>query len=197
MIIWGNAIGLRPFEDPVTDADIERVYRWSCDERLLRWSGGSPSELTLQEFGERLRSDQRNAPSQRIIFFVVTRSGELIGRLGCFAIDTTKREGELGIVIGEPTEWGKGYGREAVVLLLHHLFESTGLERINLFTYPENMRAQRCFAACGFHTVSTARRFSVDLGEYDGVEMEITRREFLAQHGARADIQILLEQDAK
>ena len=39
--------------------------------------------------------------------------------------------------------------------------------------------------------------FSPDLGEFDGVEMEITRREFLAQRNLPNYIQIRIEQDAK
>ncbi len=178
-IIWGDQIGLRPFEDPLTDKEIERVYRWSSDAEMLRWSGGTPTDLTLREFRERLRSDHTITPTNRRSFFIFTRSGELIGRIGCFAIDWALRQGELGIVIGERAYWGKGYGRDAVVTLLRHLFSTTSLEMINLFTYPENLRAQRAFAASGFRTLGTARRFSPDLGEYDGLEMEITRREFL------------------
>ncbi len=160
------------------------MYRWSSDAEILRWSGGTPTDLTLREFRERLRSDHTIMPTNRRSFFIVTRDGEMIGRIGCFAIDWTLREGELGIVIGERAFWGNGYGRDAVTTLLRHLFSTTLLETINLFTYPDNLRAQHCFAACGFRTVGTARRFSPDLGEYDGLEMEITRREFL-QRAAR------------
>lgn len=177
-IIWGDRVGLRPFEDPLTDPEIERVYRWSTDSEVLRWSGGTPTELSLAEFRERLTSDHAISPINRRSFFIVTQSGELIGRTGCFAIDWTLRQGELGIVIGERAYWGDRYGRDAITTLLHHLFATTRLETIQLFTYPENIRAQRCFAACGFRTVGTARRFSPELGEYDGVQMEITRREF-------------------
>ncbi|MBI4790193.1 MAG: GNAT family N-acetyltransferase [Chloroflexi bacterium] len=179
-IIWGDRIGLRRFEDYLTDAQIARVYRWSCDRELLRWSGGTPTELTLSEFRDRLRGDSHFGPNHRRAFFIVTRTGELIGRVGCFAIDWDEHEAELGIVIGETAYWGQGYGREAILTMLRHLFQTTSLERINLFTFNDNVRAQRCFAACGFRTVGAVRRFSPDVGEFDGVEMEITRREFLA-----------------
>ena len=178
-IIWGDRIGLRRFEEYLTDAQIARVYRWSCDTELLRWSGGTPTELTLGEFGDRMRRDRSYATSNRLAFLIVTRAGELIGRVGCFAIDWEHNEGELGIVIGETAYWGRGHGRDAILTMLRHLFETTSLERINLFTYTENVRAQRCFAACGFRTIGTARRFSPDVGEFDGVEMEITRQDFL------------------
>ena len=180
-IIWGSKIGLRPFEDKLTDDEIARVHHWSSDEHLLRWSGGEPTELTLEEFRERLLNERSHTSSNRRAFFIFTRGGDLIGRIGCFAIDWGKKEGELGIVIGESAAWGQGYGRDAVMTLLRHLFETTALDRINLFTFPENLRAQRCFVACGFRTIAHARRFSPDIGEFDGIEMEITRREFLTR----------------
>lgn len=180
-IIWNRGVGLRPFEDPITDEEIAQVYHWSRDEQLLRWSGGQPTDLTLAEFSERLRSDQHELFEQRRVFFILTPERRLIGRIGVFAIDWQRRDGELGIVIGEKSEWNKGYGRAAIRLLLHHLFNTTCLERVYLFTYPENLRAQRCFAACGFRVVGTVSRFSVERGEHTAIEMEITRRDFLGQ----------------
>ncbi len=186
-IIWGEQIGLRPFEDPISDAEAARVYAWSTDSELLRWSGGVPTELSFEEFRHRLRGDSAHLPNHRRAFFIVTRSAnsahpsELIGRIGIFAIDWDTLQGELGIVIGEPAQWNKGYGRAAVTLLLQTVFEQTPLTRINLLTFPENVRAQRCFTACGFRTIGVMRRFSPDLGEYDGVEMEIMRAEFLTR----------------
>jgi len=184
--IWGTHIGLRPFEDPLNDDEAARVYHWCRDENLLRWSGGEPTELTLAEFHERLRRDHQDWFDQRRVFFIVTRAQELIGRIGCFAMGWEHGDGELGIVIGEATEWGKGYGREAITLFLRHLFQATPLERVYLFTYPENLRAQRCFAACGFRPLGTALRFSIERGEHAGVEMEITRREFFERWNTRA-----------
>ncbi len=190
-VIWGTRIGLRPFTEPLTDVEAARVYRWSKDEVVLRWSGGTPTDLGFEEFRDRLRNESINGFDHRRTFFIVKRpinssqNGELIGRIGCFAIDWIKRESELGIVIGEQSEWNKGYGREAVILLLRHLFSTTTLNRIYLYTYPENVRAQHSFAACGFRTLGVARRFSPDIGEYDGVEMEITRQDFFEQDKAR------------
>ncbi len=179
IVAWGDRVGLQPFEDDLTDAQVERVYRWSLDSELLAWSGGVPTELSLDEFRERLRSDRHYGPSNRRSFFIFTRTGELIGRIGVFAIDWDAKEGELGVVFGEHEYWGKGYGRDAIRTLLRHIFATSSLERINLFTFQNNIRAQRSFAASGFRALGAARRFSPDVGEFDGVEMEITRREFL------------------
>lgn len=192
-MIWGDKIGLRPFEDAMTDEEIARVYRWTSDENVLRWSGGAPTDLTLEEFRSRLLGERGYTPANRRAFLIVTRDNELIGRIGCFAIDWDKKEAELGIVIGESASWGQGYGRDAVTTLLRHIFDTTALDRINLFTFPENVRAQRCFTACGFRDIGSAQRFSPDIGEFDGIEMEITRRDFRA----RQSYPIPLSQEAK
>ncbi len=197
VVAWGNKIGLRPFEDPLTDAESARVYRWSRDEELLRWSGGSPTDLTLEEFRDQLRRERNRTPRERRAFFLVTREGELIGRVGCFAIDDRKKQGELGILIGERAYRGKGVGRDAVTTLLRYLFETTPLERINLFTYTENIRAQRCFAACGFRSLGVARHLSPEVGEFDGIEMEITRHEFLVPSILDRSFKVPLAQEEK
>ena len=191
-IIWGERVYLRPFEDDLTDEEIARVYHWSSDEQVLRWSGGAPTDLTLEEFSSRLRGERGYRPVNRRAFLIVTRECKLIGRVGCFAIDWQKQTAEMGIVIGESSAWGKGRGRDAINTLLGHIFATTTLKHINLFTFPENLRAQRCFAACGFRVVGSARRFSPDIGEFDGIEMEITRHEFRA----RQSYPIPISQDA-
>jgi RimJ/RimL family protein N-acetyltransferase len=156
---------------------------------VLHWSGGVATELTLDEFRDHLRGERWHAPINRRAFFILTRANELIGRIGVFAMDREQRDGELGIIIGEPTQWGKQYGRDAVQTLLRHVFTTTMLERVYLFTFNENIRAQNCFRACGFRPLGAKRRFSPDVGEYDGIEMEITRREFLER---RAPIPVAL-----
>ena len=74
-IIWGNSVGLRPIEDILTEDEIARVYHWSGDENILRWSGGTPTDLTLDEFRERLLNERGHVPSDRLAFFIVTLVG--------------------------------------------------------------------------------------------------------------------------
>lgn len=180
IVARGEKTALRLFSDPLTDAEIAEVYEWSRNPEILKWSGGSPLDLTPAEFRERLYREGLNPPNDRRMFFVVTLDGEMIGRIGCFGLDENARAGELGVVIGERGFWDRGFGRDAIATMLRYLFETTPLERVNLYTYPENIRAQKSFAACGFRPLGNAQRVSSDLGEFTGLEMEITRAEFLA-----------------
>ena len=120
-MLWGNRIGLRPFTESLTDAEIMCIYRWSKDPAVLRWSGGSSIQLTFGEFAERLRGEQLHPLDNHcaLYFFApgqFNAEWKNNRRVGVFAIDWDELAGELGIVIGELDAWDKHYGREAVVL---------------------------------------------------------------------------------
>jgi RimJ/RimL family protein N-acetyltransferase len=178
-VIYGDRVILWPYEAGFTDEELYRMYRWSCDESILRWSGGSALLMSFEEFKDALYGELRRPDKHRRFFGLITDTGELIGRLGYYNIDYRRREAELGIVIGEKEYWGKGYGSEAIKTLLAHVFEETRLNRIYLSTYTENERAQRAFEKCGFRKIGRSRRFSLDRGSYDEVQMEIYRDEWL------------------
>ena len=175
--IWGERIGLHPVQSSLTASQAEQVYDWSNDEAVLRWSGGKPSDSTFDTFRGQLRRERwRLRPNQRI-FYIVTRAGEFIGRVGMFNIDWANKEAELGIAIGR-RHWSQHYGRDAVSLLLCYVFTKTPIDCVYLGTSKDNIRAQRAFAACGFHITGSAERFSPMSGNYiDGVRMEITRQD--------------------
>lgn len=68
-----------------------------------------------------------------------------IGNIGLHSLDWKNRNATLGIVIGEKEHWGKGYGTEAVRVMLRFAFHELGLHRVELATLVGNDRARRCF----------------------------------------------------
>lgn len=171
----GQRVTLRPYCAGFSLAELARVYRWSSDPDVLALSGGQPLDISFDEF--RLQFAEQ-APrlngAREQVFLILDEQGQAIGRAGLFGLDRRHQAGEaeLGIVIGEHSHWGRGYGREAVGLLLDLGFDSLGLKRIRLYTYPENARAQRAFEAAGFRFVRAIRRFSFDRGTHTEHEME-------------------------
>lgn len=185
--LYGTKIFMRRFEDRMSDAEIARLYEWSRDPELLRLSGGTVTELDLEEFREHVRGERLFGPTNRRMFLIFARENlELIGRLGIFALDWNRRDAELGIIIGERAYQNRGYGRDAVRTLLRHLFTSSSLNLIYLYTFAENERAQHTFATVGFRVTAQGPRFTPDIGEFQSVKMELTRAEFLELELARA-----------
>ena len=97
-------------------------------------------------------------------------------------LQSRNRNSELGIVIGDRAYWARGYGRDAIKLMLHYGFHYVGLHRIELFPQEKNVRAIRCYLACGFIEEGRARKALWLQGEYvDVVQMSILREEWEAK----------------
>jgi len=168
-------VSLRPYVAGFSDAELRALYRWACDPELLRLTSGVPLDMSFKRFRSLFLSQLPKYNSEREQLFAVLDRGErLIGRVGLFGIDPSGGSAELGILIGDPEDWGKGYGRAAVAAAVDLAFQELGLAAVILHTYPENLRAQRAFAAAGFRRVRELRRFSLDRGTHDELEMRVT-----------------------
>lgn len=187
-LLRGERVILRPYEAGFTEEELRRVYRWSRDESVLRWSGGSVLAMSFEDFKNAFQRELRRQDKHSRTFGLLTDTGELIGRLGYYHIDYRRREAELGIAIGEKEYWGRGYGTDAVKTLLTHIFEETDLQRVYLFTYAENVRAQRSFEKCGFRKTGRTPKSSLDRSAHDEVRMEIYRDEWLARQARKDNV---------
>lgn len=65
-------------------------------------------------------------------------------------IDLFNEVATLSIIIGSKNHSGKGYGKEAVDLLLNYGFNELNLNRIELSVYEDNIKAIKLYEKCGF-----------------------------------------------
>ncbi len=131
--------------------DVHDDYEWHRDPELAHLDGIFPTKLTFEQYlGSYSRGMRYFRTATRHVFAIETLSGIHIGNCACYDIDEDTGEAELGILIGNRECWDKGYGADAVALLVNHDFEKTKLKRIYLKTLEDNRRAQSCFKKCGF-----------------------------------------------
>ena len=78
-----------------------------------------------------------------------------IGTIHLGPISWVHRRAELGIMIGETSEWGQGYGTEAIEAVCRHAHYRMGLEKITAGVINLNTGAQRAFAKAGFTKEAT------------------------------------------
>ncbi len=103
-----------------------------------------------------------------------------LGNIGLHRVDWKNRSAVLGIVIGEKGHWGKGFGTEAVRLMLRFGFGELDLHRVELDVYDYNPRAIRCYEKAGFRREGTLRQALFREGGYHDVHrMAVLRPEFL------------------
>lgn len=184
-MILGERIILRAYREGFTDEELRLQFTWSRDPEITRWSNNSPTSLSYSEFTQQIRYQATHQVDRELFAILTAADRRLIGRIGYFNMSRDGSEAEMGIVIGEKECWGQGYGRDAVLAFLGHVFNSPILQKVYLFTLKENERARRAFAASGFREVGSSKRFSFEFGDYEDIRMEITRREWVDQRKAQ------------
>jgi RimJ/RimL family protein N-acetyltransferase len=178
-IIYGKRIRLRAVERE----DVNRFHQWVNDPEVTRGLGlYLPMSFADEEnwFNSLAKRDQKEKP-----LAIEIRKGKewkLIGNCGVFDVDPVNSSAELGIMIGEKTEWNKGYGSEVMSLLVRHCFETLNLNRVSLKVYTENIRAVRSYEKAGFVLEGRLREAVYKFGKYDDILiMSVLRSEWISK----------------
>jgi RimJ/RimL family protein N-acetyltransferase len=172
-MIRGELVALRAPDERDFDvifeifADID-----SWEERGPR----PPIEMPRAEFEERYRS-QLSASSDDA-HFVIDVDGAAVGRTDLFNIDNLVHSAEVGIAL-HPSARGKGYGTDALRLVVEFAFVRRNLHRIHLTTLASNVAALTSYRRVGFVEEGRRRESAWVRGRYvDEVVMGLLRSEW-------------------
>jgi len=84
---------------------------------------------------------------------IFLKSGEPIGNMNLKRIDYQQSKCELGIILVNDGVKEKGYGSEAVSLLINYAFNNLGLNKIYADTMGSNIKMQKIFNKFGFRFI--------------------------------------------
>jgi RimJ/RimL family protein N-acetyltransferase len=177
-MIYGKRIRLRSVER----SDLEKFVVWINDPEV---TAGLALFLPMSSVDEeKWFEGVMKRPQEEKPLAIDMKDGKdwrLIGNSGFFGFDWVARSGEVGIMIGEKTLWNRGYGTEAMALLLCHGFQTLNLNRIFLRVYADNKRAIRAYEKAGFVHEGRMRQAAYKHGSYNDVlYMSILREEWNA-----------------
>jgi RimJ/RimL family protein N-acetyltransferase len=114
-----------------------------------------------------------------MVLAIETEAGQHIGNLSLMHINWKDRTAELGIVIGDKSQWGKGYAQDAIQTLLAFAFGEMNLNRVYLRVYADYTLAINAYHKCGFTQEGCLREDIYAEGVYhDMLVMGILKREF-------------------
>jgi len=165
-IIYGERLRLRAAERE----DVKKFCIWVNDPDVTRYLSLYLPMSTVDEENWFERMTKRDQSEKTLVIEMRDGDGwKMIGNCGVFDIDPVNRSGELGIMLGEKDEWDKGYGTEAMLLLVGHCFETLNLNRAYLRVYAENLRAKRSYEKTGFVEEGRLREAVYKHGKYDNV----------------------------
>jgi RimJ/RimL family protein N-acetyltransferase len=165
------------------DSLSKSFVNWTRDTEYWRLLAATPpypwSQEGVKKFIEKdlLKDDPRN------IFFTIRalEDDRLIGELGFDGISYTQGETFVGIGIGERDYWDKGYGTDAMNVLLRYGFTELNLQRVTLTVFEYNARAIRSYEKCGFRVEGRTRETLHREGRrWDVIFMGILQEEWQA-----------------
>lgn len=159
----------RLYYEPLSRAHLSQRYvDWMNDSETIKYleSGGNYSLQKLEEF---LLEQEK----KQILFWAIRskESGSHIGNIKIDPIDYKNLSGEYGILMGEKTEWGKGYAKEASQTIIKYCFEVLNLSQITLGVVEANINAVKLYEKLGFKEFERI----ADYGVYDDVKCDSIR----------------------
>lgn len=170
-------------EDPKTAA--EAFARWGRDSeysRLLDSSVSAP--VSVKKITEWMEKDlEKSSPTE--YYFMIRRLEDdlLVGLIGLDGNIIPHGEAFVGIGIGERELWSKGYGSDAMRVILRYGFSELNLRRVSLDVFEYNPRAIRSYEKVGFVHEGRVRGYLHRSGQrWDLIFMGILREEWLAAY---------------
>ncbi|MCI0184776.1 GNAT family N-acetyltransferase [Sulfoacidibacillus ferrooxidans] len=155
--------------------DASVMASWSHDAEYLRNVDSDMAVPTTEAFQSFVGKS-----SNGIEFLLRTVDNDtLIGFVALHGIEWNNQCGLLAIGIGEENFRSKGYGTDALRLILRYAFSELNLNRVGLDVISYNKRGIRAYEKVGFK-VEGAMRESVlrDGHKYDRIIMSIFRNEY-------------------
>lgn len=177
---YKKLIGKNIYLAPRTLEEAEKFAKWLNDFKTTDYIGMSAKIMTLEKEKEYIANHMDNEASLNI---VTLDKDKLIGTVGLEHIDHVNMTATLGIFIGDEKEREKGYGTEAIKLILDYGFNYLNLNNIKLDVIEFNERAIACYKKCGFKEYGRRRKCEfIDGKYYDRISMDILKEEFTEKY---------------
>ena len=160
-MLTGERVVLRPLRPD----DAEPLWRLRLDP--LTWAQTTEKPLVPQTFAAFRERFDAPAPDG-VAEFAVDVDGGLVGRAVVFGVDALARTGEVGLSLLAEHR-GRGYGRDALRVLVEYAFRSRNLRRVHLQTLAANAAALAAYRAVGFVEEGRLREHAWVEGAYDDI----------------------------
>ncbi|AKI97833.1 GNAT family N-acetyltransferase [Kosmotoga pacifica] len=173
-MLEGSLVRLRAY----SREDIEQAWKYFNDFEVKKYlNPGIPFPIKLEEeysWYENLSS------SKDTYSFAIERKEDkrYIGGCGVNSVDWKNSNAKVGIFLGRPY-WSKGYGTDAMKVLLRFIFTEMNLHKVLLNVYSFNERAMKSYKKCGFVEEGRLREQIFRMGRYyDTIIMGLLKKDF-------------------
>ena len=168
----------------VTSSEIAKAYaEWNRDSEFKRFLDSDPARLYSSRGIQAWLDRKLEAEDGNFYYFNICTLTEsrLLGDVNLDLVNRYSREGFVGILIGDRNAWDKGYGTDAMRVLLRYAFTELNLHRVSLTANGYNPRALRAYKKAGFKPEGRLREsLSREGKRWDDIYMGVLRDEWMA-----------------
>jgi RimJ/RimL family protein N-acetyltransferase len=169
---------------PIDTNDVEKFTEWLNDLEVTKYLLLYPHIISI----ENEKGYLEKLSKEHTYSIIDIDNNELIGNCGYGDIDHLNQTAEVGIFIGNKKYWNKGYGTEALSLLLDYGFKALNLHNIFIKVYSFNERARKSYEKVGFKVIGKKREALLRGKErHDIILMDILYHEFYHEQTRTTD----------
>jgi RimJ/RimL family protein N-acetyltransferase len=169
-------VGTKCYLSPIDINDAEKYTEWLNDQEVVKY-------LPLNHFALSINNEKdflQNLVKDHNYAIIDLSTNTLLGNIGINNYDSIYQSAEIGIFIGNKEYWNKGYGTEAMKLLIAYGFDKLNLHSITLCTHEKNKWAIKCYEKIGFKKVGEYRERILVNQKYENlVIMDILLKDFI------------------
>jgi RimJ/RimL family protein N-acetyltransferase len=171
------------------DQDAEVESRWTHQASYMRMLSVEPMHpMPPSSIKKRYEEIEKEIDRRRNQFYFTihkkdsdeVEDGRLLGFVHIFWIEWPNGAGSIRLGIGNPQDWRKGYGGEALDLALRYCFDEINLYRLDARIPAFNLAAHRLFEKAGFYEETRQREFL----ERDGQRWDLLHLGLLSEEWA-------------
>lgn len=128
--------------------------KWLNDPEIIEFLSLRTKMISLHSEKEHLEK-----MSYEHNYGIITKEdNKLIGNCGFLNLDHLNRNCEVGIFIGDKEYLGKGYGTEALKLLISYGINNLNIRNFMLRVFSNNERAIKSYRKSGFKKIGNRRK---------------------------------------
>jgi RimJ/RimL family protein N-acetyltransferase len=160
--------------------DIPTITAWFNDPYNTRYTETGRTPLRPERFVERYAGPQ---PASTVRFAICQRDPQqLIGNISLVEIHPVHRRAAIGIMIGERSAQGKGYGTAAMHLICEYAFRRLNLHSLWLDVVAANVGGVKAYQKVGFQVDCIERESVWAEGQFhDMLRMSLLARDYITQ----------------
>ena len=158
----GDNIYLRALEPE----DLEFIHAIENDESIWEISNTQTpySKFLIKQYLEHAHKDIFEVKQLRLV--ISNYEYEALGMIDLFDFDFKHRRAGVGVLVKEPNERFKGYGREALKLLIDYSFTHLDLNQLYCNISEENDASIKLFSNQGFKKIGLKKDWNFVNGSY-------------------------------